>query len=54
MNGDKKKVYDYIASRNGNVSINELNQLFLNVYEEEIEDAVGTYLAEQRTIKLVG
>lgn len=45
---DKWDIFRYIASKDGNVTIEELNKKFASVYDEEIGEAVIEYLAMRR------
>lgn len=45
---DKLDVLRYITLREGNITIEELNQRFHEVYDEEIGEAVIEYLAARR------
>lgn len=45
---DKWDIFRYIAAKGGNVTIEDLNKKFINVYDEEIGEAVIEYLAMRR------
>lgn len=45
---DKLDVLRYITLQEGNITIEELNQRFHEVYDEEIGEAVIEYLAARR------
>jgi hypothetical protein len=46
---DKWDVLRYIQASEGNVTIEEINQRFSDVYDEEIGEAVIEYLAARRS-----
>jgi hypothetical protein len=50
---DKWDILRFIQESEGNVTIEEINQRFLNVYDEEICEAVAEYLAARRTLQVV-
>lgn len=50
---DKWDVLRYIQASEGNVTIEEINQRFSDVYDEEICEAVAEYLAARRTLRVV-
>jgi hypothetical protein len=50
---DKWLILEFIKKVKGDVTVEELNKIFLNAYDEEICEAVAEYLADRRTLQAV-
>jgi hypothetical protein len=50
---DKWLILEFLNMVKGDVTVEELNRIFLHAYDEEICEAVAEYLAASRTLQAV-